>query len=101
MRAVALLALFLCACDSYPALREGDAAREARRFIADGDCQFLSVYGIAEEAPGVPFDEQIRRGARPIEGTGDTPASRAEMRFNERARRYAHRYNQEILAYCR
>jgi hypothetical protein len=102
MRCAALATLLLLgACDRYPALREADAARDAQQFIAAGDCRFVSVYGVAEETPGVTLEDQITRGARPIEGTSDTPASQAEIRFNERARRYAERYNQEILAYCR
>lgn len=102
MRWIALAMLLLVsACDSYPALREADAAREAQQFIASGDCRLLSVYGLSEEAPGAAFEDQSRLGARPIEGTSDTPGSHAEVRFNMRARKYAALYNEEILANCR
>ena len=99
MTAILALAI-LASCDAYPALRERDAAPDARQAIASGDCRLIGVFGFTTETPGAPYEEKVRRGARMIEGTSDTPATGAEVRFNNRARIYAERYNQEILAHC-
>jgi hypothetical protein len=103
MKHVALviaLAFIAAACDRYPALRTHGAPLDAQRAVAAGDCRLVGVYGLTTETPGAPYEEKVRRGVRVIEGTSDEPDGPAAIRLNDRARRYAERYNREVLARC-
>lgn len=114
LRALPLLVLALpsCACvrdtgscadlASYEPVR---AEREATLAFGAGDKRLLGVRGYTTFAPGLgpgPLDAELSgRPLRIIEGTSDFPLTQGCERLNDRAFRYAVRYNRRIMALVR
>ncbi len=75
-----------------------NAEEDCRRAISRHDLRFVGVPGYALDVPGVP-DYHNRcwktNGVKVIAGTSDV----GDIAFNETARKYARRYNAELVKY--
>jgi hypothetical protein len=62
------------------------------------DVHFLAVYGFTTDVPGVSDLTLVGATAyRMLDGTSDGTASLSRLRYQSEARRYARRFNQEML----
>jgi len=81
---------------ALPHPERADPAQDCRRAIAHHDLRFVGVAGYALDVPGVPdYHERYWKtnGVKVITGTSDT----GDRAFNEAARAYARRYNEQLL----
>ena len=83
---------------SLPHPDRANAEQDCKRAIAHRDLRFVGVAGYALDVPGVPnYHERYWKtnGVKVIEGTSDV----GNRPFNDAARTYARRYNEELLKY--
>lgn len=77
------------------------AEQDAKASLARGDHRLLAVNGFVRETPGVDIgmnEARVRYGVRVLDRTSDLSRSDEEDAFNISARKYAERYNREIVA---
>ena len=87
------------------AMADADPATDLRQAISRHDLRFIGIYGFSLSVPGTPRDGFNLlvglKGINAVEGTSDTPQTEGESRLQDRAERYALRYNQSLLRFLK
>ena len=85
-------------------LDTADPVADAKRAIDQGRPALLTLGGRGASLPGIAPERQSRLTLkcplRPLRGATDTVRGDSHLRYLQRARDYAARYNRAMLAFC-
>lgn len=87
--------------DELERIAIADPETDLQVSLSKGDLRFVGIYGYTLVAPGVPSSEAELQGIRGIEGTSDYVKNDLQRGLQEKASKYAGKYNQLLLEHLK